>query len=122
MSAIGEAAAQPQLSVEIERRSADVTVLRFTGEIDRVTAVQVQSAVLGVLRQDPPREVLLDLGAVSFLDSSGIRALLTCQKRAGQGGVVVEVSRAHDIVRQVFGITGLLEVFNVADGDGCGSG
>jgi anti-anti-sigma factor len=93
--------------------------VRVTGEMDMATAGQVTTAVAQALRQRPG-EVLIDLDAVSFLDSSGIRALLAAQLDGQTCGIMVRVvnPRGHVLrVLQITGVDGLLQSRPPADED-----
>lgn len=72
------------------------------GELDLATAEDL-GAVLGTARSDG-RPLVLDFSKVSFMDSSGLRALLAAvRSRAGQGPLVILNPTAP--VRRVFDIT-----------------
>lgn len=79
------------------------------GDVDMATEPQVTDAVRTVLAARP-REVRVDLAAVTFLDSSGIRTLLQAQNEAAEQRVVLRVVNAHPRVVQVLDLTGLLEM------------
>ena len=71
--------------VRIDRDSRVVV----SGDLDLATAPQLMSAVES-LAATGARRVVVDLGAVSFMDSSGISALLRADQRLrGAGGVMV---------------------------------
>ena len=72
-----------------------------------VEAARSAVAGLGAARTD--RTLVLDLAAVTFLDSSGLRALLRSQALARSQGVTVRV------VALPGPVTRLLEVAGVAD-------
>jgi anti-anti-sigma factor len=77
------------------------------------SCAEVQRVVVDLIQRHRPKRVILDLGRVTFLDSAGIRALLTCRRLAVRHGSELESGRAHDNVRQVLTITSLLDVFNL---------
>lgn len=54
-------------------RAGGVDLVRFEGEVDLANAPSVHARVLDGTGEDGP--VVLDLAAVSFLDSAGIRVL-----------------------------------------------
>ena len=86
----------------------DWTVVVVAGEVDLVTAPGLADAVEEQLDRGP---VLLDLGAVEFLDSSGVRALDRILRLADVQGRRLAVRpglRAN--VEQVLRMTGLLDV------------
>ena len=79
------------------------------GEVDMETAEQVTDAVRTALA-GRPREVHVDMAAVTFMDSSGIRTLLQAHREAAEQQVVLRVVNAHHRVAKVLDITGLLEL------------
>ena len=57
------------------------------GELDQHAVRGAAPAVEGLLDQYLPRECALDLGGLSFMDSSGIALILKLHRRlSGQGG------------------------------------
>nr|WP_280526225.1 STAS domain-containing protein [Couchioplanes caeruleus] len=79
---------------------------------DAATYAQVQQAVLDLLLDQRPDVVLLDMGAVTFLDAAGIRALLTCRCDAQQLGNRLQIRRAHERVRRVLAICEVEHLFH----------
>jgi anti-sigma B factor antagonist len=61
-------------------------------------------------------DITVDLSGVTFIDSSGIRALLAARKRIEQEGSTLTIRGASGRVLRVFQIAGLDHVLNV-DGD-----
>lgn len=55
--------------------------------------------------QDGCAELVLDVGGLTFVDSSGLRTLTEAAKRAGSGGWRLRVVNARDKVRRIFDIT-----------------
>src|SRR4051812_48186750 len=56
-----------------------VTVLRVRGEIDHETAAPLRGALPPADESAGPH-IVIDLGQVTFIDSSGINALITAQR------------------------------------------
>nr|WP_221382451.1 STAS domain-containing protein [Actinoplanes polyasparticus] len=81
----------------------------IAGEVDMATAGQVTDAVHTALAAGP-REVHVDMAAVPFLDSSGIRMLLQAQREASEQGIVLRVVNPHRRVVEVLDVTGLLDL------------
>jgi anti-sigma B factor antagonist len=82
-----------------ERREPDATVLVLTGELDFGTVGQVQQR-LSELR-DGGRAALLDLDGLTFMDSTGIRLVLTACEDAQRSGWSFRVTRGSERVRHV---------------------
>jgi anti-anti-sigma factor len=77
--------------------------LRLSGEFDMSSVDTFRLAVetLG----DPDREVVLDMTELTFIDSSGIRAILTMAQEIGANGVVLRNPQPN--VRRVLDLIGL---------------
>jgi anti-sigma B factor antagonist len=89
-----------------------VTVLAVSGEIDINTAPQLLQALAeldGAARQ----ALVLDLSAVSFLDSSALGALVGAQKEIAAAGGRLTVVCADPKVLRIFSITRLTEVIDI---------
>jgi anti-sigma B factor antagonist len=88
------------MDLAITPASPGVLVVR--GEIDAATAWMLDEAI-EVLRGT----VVLDLGAVTFLDSSGVRVLLRHHQRREDAGaqlVLIELSRPARLVLEAAGV------------------
>ena len=91
--------------------------LRVDGELDMATAGRVEERVVTALTGDPrPDRVVLDLGGLTFCDSSGLDALLAARAEADRRGVDLRVAGPQGIVRRSLEITGLLEVLGEETG------
>ena len=90
------------------------------GELDLAAEQSLVDDVEAVLAGVPDRPLSLDLSAVHFIDSSGVRALV--RLRRGHG-TRVRIEHLSAPVRKVLDIAGLLEHLGVDDGappDGTG--
>ena len=74
MRAVGDD--QPALSIEVQARSDDIVGLIIAGEIDASNAQRMYDAVLVVTETSRVADVELDLADVTFMDSSGLSALI----------------------------------------------
>jgi len=80
------------------------------GELDLESA-DVISALLGeYLDADFPR-LVLDLRAVTFMDSAGLRVLLETRRDARARGVEIFLSPGPPGVQRIFDVTGTGELF-----------
>ncbi|GAA1029491.1 hypothetical protein GCM10009557_18150 [Virgisporangium ochraceum] len=83
----------------------------FAGEVDMSTSPAFTAAITDVLHSHPGQRVSVDLAGIRFLDSSGIRALLLCQRQArDRGGELVVVDARPGVLRvlEITGVLGLL--------------
>jgi anti-sigma B factor antagonist len=87
-------------------------VVRAAGEIDLAVEGQLQEHLRGLMDRGV-KYLIVDLAEVTFLDSSGIQALIAAQGRARTAGGDLVVASASDNVRKIFQITGVTEVFGL---------
>jgi anti-anti-sigma factor len=83
-----------------ERRNGARTVLAVHGELDLATVDEVRMR-LDALRAER-RAVLLDLDALQFMDSTGIRLVLQAAQDSERDGWDFSVTRGSFAVRRVF--------------------
>jgi anti-sigma B factor antagonist/stage II sporulation protein AA (anti-sigma F factor antagonist) len=77
------------------------------GEIDMSTADVLRDALNDALDKNPPA-VVLDMAGVTFLDSTGIAALVVAHNRAIDENTALTLINCRPIVRRVLDVTGLL--------------
>ncbi|MFI7609176.1 STAS domain-containing protein [Micromonospora sp. NPDC049366] len=81
--------------------------LRPVGEIDLATADALDAALADALGRPGVTEVVVDLTDVTFLDSSGIRALVGAANNARRAGTTLRVVDPQPVVARVLWITGV---------------
>lgn len=101
------------LDVSTEDRDGLVH-LALQGELDLSTVGKVQEELRRVEASAPP-VVVLDLKKLTFLDSTGLRCLVTADERAREAGRRVVIVRGPDPVQRVFSITRLEERLEMVD-------
>ncbi|MEV0718705.1 STAS domain-containing protein [Asanoa sp. NPDC050611] len=109
MNAEGEG--DTPLSVTVQD-AADVVTVRLAGELDMDTAGQLVDTFNRILDGDG-RNVVLDLGDLEFLDSSGLRVLLDGRERAIEKGATLRVRRPRPFVERVLRISGIAELLGL---------
>lgn len=90
----------------------DVVILPIKGRVDAVTAPQVNREVHEQINAGA-RFILLDLANVTFLSSSGLRALLLIRKELMTLGGELRLTGLQPQVHEVFALTGFTQVFSI---------
>lgn len=75
-----------------------------TGEVDPLTAPTLASVLQDTL---PTPRLAVDLAGVTFLDSSGLRAIVSANKACTDAGTVFVIAAPSDVARRVLEISGL---------------
>jgi anti-sigma B factor antagonist len=88
------------------------TVVRLNGDLDVVTASQLRERVADLVRRGH-YDLIVDLDAVSFLDSTGLAVLVNALKRARAHDGSVRLVCTNEPLLQIFRITGLNKSFTI---------
>ena len=102
----------PPFHIQIGRQARHV-VLRPVGELDLATAPEVRERV-DELRSSGVKHVIVDLGEVTFCDSTGLRILAELDAESRANGFVMELIPATGAVQRLFELTGMTGVFRYA--------
>jgi anti-sigma B factor antagonist len=100
------------LHVDIAPDRERVTV-RADGEIDLATAPAIEGPLLELL-DSGFRDVVLDLQEVRFMDSSGIRVLISVHQRAEALGGSLSVVLGTSRIRQTLELSGAIDYLGVS--------
>jgi anti-sigma B factor antagonist len=96
----------------IDRRDGTV-VVRLAGELDLYNSAEVGTALERATGESPPR-LVVDLGEVSFVDSTILGTLVEAKKRLPEGaGFLLAAPNAN--VRRVLEVSGLERHFEVRE-------
>ena len=101
----------PELTLATERAGTRA-VVTVTGELDAYSAPSLEEEVSALLG-DNVNELVFDLAATKFLDSSGLRAILTAQRRLADRDGRLALRAPSEPVRRLLDITGLTDHFVV---------
>ncbi|MGR3376102.1 STAS domain-containing protein [Salipiger abyssi] len=103
--------------------TGDPQIIRVEeGRIDSAVAIQFKDAVRAAVSADAAR-VVLDLGQVEFIDSSGLGAIVAAMKGMAQGQRL-DLAALRPMVDKVFRMTRMDTIFVIHDDveAACGGG
>ena len=97
-------------SLIVDRDQAGVLVVH--GDVDVAGRPILEAALL---KNQSTSQVIIDLGDVFFIDSSGLRCLLGASRRAHEQGTNVVLRHVGNEVMRLLQITGTTEQFSIED-------
>ena len=97
--------ASVELSVEVTTEDG-VSVLIVRGELDAYSAPTLDSAIETAIDQGASR-LVLDLGEVGFIDSSGLRSMIRARKQIGDDPGALRIRNPQPSTVRLLEITGL---------------
>jgi anti-anti-sigma factor len=99
----------------VERVSLDGHArVRFVGELDMATSDGAEADVTDVLDQSSG-DLTIDLSALTFCDTSGMRLLYRLHRETQARGRTMVLERPTPAVHRVLDMLGLTQVFMIED-------
>lgn len=106
------------MAINFEIRNS-VGLVTVTGSLNVAIVESFRNQFCAWLQSEAGvKHVVVDLGGVGFLDSSGLGALIGCFKRIAERGGGMSLARPHPNVRTVLEITcvnRIMEIFGTLD-------
>jgi anti-sigma B factor antagonist len=100
-----------------ERQAGDVTILDLSGSVRMGEgAVSLRNAIRGLVEQGK-KKILLNLGGVKNVDSSGIGELIANYTTISRDGGQLKLLNLTDKIQNLLVITKLLTVFDSFDNE-----
>jgi anti-anti-sigma factor len=103
----------PLLTIEAESQPG-AHVIRITGELDAGGCPDLESALQEAERAQVDR-IIVDLEALTFIDSVGLATLLETSRRSASDGNRLEITRGRGQPAEILRLTGLDKVLPLAD-------
>ncbi|HWF71760.1 MAG TPA: STAS domain-containing protein [Solirubrobacteraceae bacterium] len=100
-------------SIQIDE-AGDTVTIEFGGELDIATTAGADSELRRV-EQGGARVIVLDLRGLTFMDSTGLRLLVSADARARGGEHRLAIVRGPAAVQRVLELTGLDARLDVID-------
>ncbi|GAA3931735.1 anti-sigma factor antagonist BldG [Actinomadura viridis] len=87
-----------------------LTIVKINGEIDVFTSPKLRELLLDII-EDGAEHLVVDLGEVTFLDSTGLGVLVGIYHRLRARDGSMSFMGVNDRVRRVFHVTQLTKIF-----------
>jgi anti-sigma B factor antagonist len=98
----------------IEEALGNVYMVQLMGRLDASCASELKDKVLSMIDENK-RNILIDLGGVDFIDSSGLGILVTCLRSVTKVGGLLKITSLQENPKNLFQTTRLDRVFEIFD-------
>lgn len=99
-------------------RQENILIVILNGELDHNSAEEVRVKIDDRIDRDNIEKVILNFSGVSFMDSSGIGAVLGRYKKLSNKGGILCIAETNKNVNRIFELAGLYKVienYNTVD-------
>ncbi|MBB5866890.1 anti-sigma B factor antagonist [Allocatelliglobosispora scoriae] len=94
------------LTIDVSQADPGPVRVAIAGDVDLATVPELSAALTAAV-SGRPQAIVVDLGGVTFLDSSGIAALITGYQLAEEHGVGFAVTNPRERIRWVLDLAGV---------------
>ena|SRR5436305_11873991 len=102
------------LSLHTHRESDRVRV-EVSGELDLSSALVFEEALRRIEDEAQPELLVLDLRSLKFMDSTGLRLILSAHARAVNQDRKLGIIEGGAAIQRIFRLTGVVDRLNVLD-------
>lgn len=95
--------------------SSDKLIVYMMGELDHHSAEEVRNKIDDRLDRHGIKNLILDFGGVSFMDSSGIGVVIGRYKKINSNGGKFCITNVGDGVKRVFELSGMFKIIKLYD-------
>jgi anti-anti-sigma factor len=88
----------------------------LAGELDLSSALTFDEELRRIEDDAAEPTLVLDLGALKFMDSTGLRLIVSAHQRALRAGRRLAIVGMSGAIRRIFRLTGMLDRLDVVDG------
>lgn len=99
--------------LDLDVDAGTTTIIRLGGDLDPATAPLLEQAVQQAVDTAGVDRVVLDLGGLAFIDSSGLRVFVTARQALSERGATLLLRNPSANTKRLLDITGLGEIISV---------
>jgi anti-anti-sigma factor len=105
------------IGVTIAEGKPEVNVVRISGRLDAMTHEVAQPVIIDALEKGPAG-IILNMGAMDFISSAGLRTMIIVWKKATADGKRIALVDVQPSIYKIFKIAALDKVFRQFDNEG----
>jgi len=100
--------------MEIKKSTEGNSVLlELKGRLDTITSSQLEVELEDVFTEEDVN-LTFDFSALDYISSSGLRVLLSAQKKINALGTSMKIIGANEVVKEIFDATGFTKIMDLS--------
>jgi anti-sigma B factor antagonist len=103
------------MAVETRQLDCGVSVVTITGRLALGGETEKLDAAVSKLVAQNEKNVVLDIAALDYVDSSGVGMLVSCLTKVRKAGGEMKVAGANARIRRIFAMTGVESMMPMFD-------
>lgn len=98
------------MNISKEQNGSSLTIA-LEGRLDTMTSPELEAEIKGL--SSDVKDLTLDLGALEYISSAGLRVLLAAHKLMMNRDGAMKVAKPNEIVREVLDVTGFSDILTI---------
>ena len=90
----------------------DVYIIEILGRMDSIRSKEIEVELNDVIEHN--KNIIIDLGAVDYISSVGLRVLLAALKKQKERDGSIRLASLQPFVRDIFKMTGFDRIFSIS--------
>jgi anti-sigma B factor antagonist len=95
-----------------EKRLGDAYIIEISGRMDTMNSKDLDARLNSIIGRNIAR-IVIDMGAVDYISSVGLRVLLASLKRQKESHRFLALTALQPFVKDIFRVTGLEKIFSI---------
>ena len=98
------------MNISKEQNGSSLTIA-LEGRLDTMTSPELEAEIKDL--SSDVKDLTLDLGALEYISSAGLRVLLAAHKLMMNRDGAMKVAKPNEIVREVLDVTGFSDILTI---------
>ena len=91
----------------------DVCIIEILGRMDSISSKEIEAKLNDVIEHNK-NKIIIDLAAVDYISSVGLRVLLSALKKQKEKEGSIRLASLQPFVRDIFRMTGFDRIFSIS--------
>jgi len=101
-----------RMNIQQKTLPANIELLSVNGRLDQILSLQLEAVLNDILDHEQYR-IVVDLSQVNYINSGGLRCLVSAWRKARQHKGDVMLSGLNDRLAEIFAMVGFDKVFHI---------
>lgn len=97
----------------LTKKQGDYVVVYLSGRMDVHLSAEIETQLNQIIKANPDESLILDLGKVEYMSSSGLRIFVATMRQLKETGRKLKLCNLTQAVLKVFEVVELMDMFEV---------
>jgi len=100
------------------KKADNVVVIYLEGKLDVHVSAEIEKELNKIINQEPECHLLLNLGQVEYMSSSGLRIFVSTMRILKETSRKLKLCNMNNAVKKIFEVVELMDMFDIYEDEG----